>query len=240
MNDSSGVASDESSGIVDEAITSRRSVRAFLNTPIARQTIEDILSVARFAPSGSNIQPWRAYVLTGASKESLTQELLAAHDAVRDGADAQYQQEYQYYPRQWFEPYIGRRRELGWALYGLLGIGKGDFEKSHAQHGRNFSFFGAPVGLMFTLDRRLELGSWIDYGMFLQNIMVAARGRGLDTCPQQAFCRYHKIVMPHIGATEHEQLICGMSLGYADPTATANKLQPGRAPVAAFTTFLDG
>lgn len=235
MNDASRL---DASRIVDEAITSRRSVRAFLPTPVARTVIEDIVGVARNAPSGSNIQPWRVYVLTGAAKTSLTEKLLAAHDAVRDGADAQYQQEYQYYPRQWFEPYIGRRRELGWALYGLLGIGKGDFEKSHAQHGRNFSFFGAPVGMMFTLDRRLELGSWLDYGMFIQNIMVAARGRGLDTCPQQAFCRYHSIVIPHIGAGAHEQLICGMSLGYVDRSAPANQLQPGRAAVAEFTNFI--
>lgn len=235
MNDASRL---DSSRIVDEAITSRRSVRAFLPTPVARTVIEDILGVARNAPSGSNIQPWRVYVLTGAAKTSLTEKLLAAHDAVRDGADAQYQQEYQYYPRQWFEPYISRRRELGWALYGLLGIGKGDFEQSHAQHGRNFAFFGAPVGMMFTLDRRLELGSWLDYGMFIQNIMVAARGRGLDTCPQQAFCRYHSIVVSHIGAGAHEQLICGMSLGYADRSAPANQLQPGRAGVAEFTTFI--
>lgn len=236
MNDSMRSQPD---AIVDDAITSRRSVRGFLATPVARQTIEDILSVARHAPSGSNIQPWRVYVLAGAAKESLSRKLLAAHDAVRDGADAQYQQEYQYYPRQWFEPYIGRRRELGWALYRLLGIAKGDFEKSHAQHGRNFTFFGAPVGLMFTLDRRLELGSWLDYGMFIQNIMVAARGRGLDSCPQQAFCRYHSIVMAHIGATAHEQLICGMSLGFADTAEPANALHPVRAPVADFATFLD-
>lgn len=235
MNDASH---PDSSRMVDAAICSRRSVRAFLPTPVARTVIEDILGVARNAPSGSNIQPWRVYVLSGAAKSSLTDKLLAAHDAVRDGADAQYQQEYQYYPRQWFEPYLGRRRALGWALYGLLGIGKGDFDKSHAQHGRNFSFFGAPVGLMFTLDRRLELGSWLDYGMFIQNIMVAARGRGLDTCPQQAFCRYHSIVIEHVGASAHEQLICGMSLGYADRSAPANRLDPGRAPVGAFATFI--
>jgi len=128
---------------------------------------------------------------------------------------------------------------VGWDLYGLLGIAKGDKARMHAQHGRNYSFFDAPVGLMFTIDRVMELGSWLDYGMFLQNIMIAARARGLDTCPQAAFTQFHRIVMEHIGAPANEMLVCGMSLGYADPEAVENRLQTEREPVEGFTTFLE-
>ncbi len=225
-------------GVVDAAITSRRSVRRFLPTPIPRQTIEAILAAASRAPSGSNIQPWRVYVLTDPARAALISDVLAAHDADRDAPVPIHRADYEYYPRNWLEPYIGRRRQLGWSLYTLLGIGKGDFDKSHAQSGRNFRFFDAPVGLLFTVDRRLELGSWLDYGMFIQNIMVAARGRGLDTCPQQAWCRFHRIVARHVGMTEHEQLVCGMALGYADSNAIDNQLNVERAPVEAFTRFL--
>ncbi len=223
---------------VDAAIRSRRSVRSFLPTPVPRGTIEAILATASRAPSGSNIQPWRVYVLTDSTRDALINEVLAAHDAERGVAEPLHRADYEYYPRNWFEPYIGRRRQLGWSLYSLLGIGKGDFDKSHAQSGRNFRFFDAPVGLMFSIDRRLELGSWLDYGMFIQNIMVAARGRGLDTCPQQAWCRFHRIVARHVGMTEHEQLVCGMALGYADPDAIDNQLKVERAPVEAFARFV--
>ncbi len=224
--------------VVDEAIISRRSVRRFLPTPIPRATIEAILAAASRAPSGSNIQPWRVYVLTDAGRDSLIAEVSDAHDAERGVAEPEHRADYEYYPRNWFEPYIGRRRQLGWSLYNLLGIGKGDFDRSHAQSGRNYRFFDAPVGLMFSIDRRLELGSWLDYGMFLQNIMVAARGRGLDTCPQQAWCRYHRIVARHVGMTEHEQLVCGMALGYADPHCIENQFKTERAPVEAFARFI--
>ena len=222
---------------VDEAITSRRSIRRFLPTPVPRPVIEDILRVAAQAPSGSNVQPWQVYVLTGQRLARLCDQLMAAHDdpAVR----AQHQAEYAYYPTDWFEPYLGRRRATGWGLYNLLGIAKADRARMHAQHGRNFRFFDAPVGLFFTIDRRLQQGSWLDYGMFLQNIMVAARARGLDTCPQAAFIEWHRIVLPHVGAPDHEALVCGMALGHADPQAPENRLRTERAPVAEFTRFLD-
>jgi len=224
---------------VDAAIEGRRSVRAFLERPVPRALVERVLEVASRAPSGSNIQPWRVYVLTGERKAALTRELTTAYDTARDDPDSVEAPEYVYYPRNWFEPYIGRRRELGWSLYSLLEIGKGDFEKSHAYTGGNYRFFGAPVGLMFTIDRRLEIGSWLDYGMFIQNVMIAARGHGLETCPQQAFCRFHRIVARHIGQGEHEMLLCGMSMGYADESAVVNRLRPTRAGVGEFTTFLD-
>ena len=226
----------EQAAIVDAAITTRRSLRAFLPDPIPRQTIEEILAVASRAPSGTNTQPWKVYVLTGEAKAALSAKIAAAYD---DPAErAAHTEEYAYYPTEWKAPFIDRRRKVGWDLYGLLGIAKTDKERMHAQHRRNYEFFGAPVGFMFTIDRIMRQGSWLDFGMFLQNVMVAARGRGLDTCPQAAFTPFHQIIMPHIGATEHEQLVCGMSLGYADPSAVENRLVTEREPVAGFVRFL--
>jgi nitroreductase len=226
----------EQTAAVDAAITSRRSLRAYLPTPVPRATIEDILQVASRAPSGTNTQPWKVYVLTGERLQSLSREILEAFDDPAQAAT--HQQEYAYYPTQWEPPYIDRRRKVGWDLYGLLGIGKTDKERMHAQHGRNYRFFDAPVGLMFTIDRIMEKGSWLDYGMFLQNIMVAARARGLDTCPQAAFTQFHKIIMPAIGASADEMLVCGMSLGHADPAAIENSLITEREPVSGFARFL--
>ena len=221
---------------VDTAITSRRSIRAYLDTPVAREDIEQILHVAARAPSGTNTQPWKVYVLMGERKRKLSDAILAAHS---DPALArQHTEEYAYYPVEWRPPYIDRRRKVGWDLYGLLGIAKGDKPRMHAQHGRNYVFFDAPVGLMFTIDRVMQQGSWLDYGMFLQNIMVAARARGLDTCPQAAFTQFHRIILPQLGAGEDEMLVCGMSLGFADPEAVENTLVTEREPVAGFTRFL--
>ena len=229
----------ESTAAVDAAITSRRSLRAFLPTPVPRQTIEDILAVASRAPSGVNTQPWKVTVLTGAARERLSQKILAAHDASAaagsTGADVG---EYDYYPTEWASPYIERRRKVGWDLYGLLGIAKTDKARMHAQHGRNYAFFDAPVGLIFTIDRILRQGSWLDYGMFLENIMVAARGRGLDTCPQAAFIGFHGVIREELALPASEMVVCGMSLGYADPGAPANQLVTERVPVEAFTRFL--
>ena len=228
--------------IVDHALLTRRSVRGFLPTPIARADIEAILHAAGRAPSGSNIQPWKVYVLTGAVKEGLSEKILAAHDEEYErrkrGEPPAHQETYFYYPRQWFEPYVGRRRQLGWALYSLLGIGKTDYDKMHYQHGRNYTFFGAPVGMIFTIDKRLEQGSWLDYGMFLENIMVAARGRGLDTCPQQAFAAYHSIIRTELNLPENETVVCGMALGMEDKSAVANQLRAERAPVGDYAVFL--
>ena len=226
---------------VDAAIRSRMSVRAFTSQAVSHAEIEAILELASRAPSGTNCQPWRVYVLQGASRDSLVEKVCAAHDAIRaDPALAQsYREEYDYYPEKWVSPYIDRRRENGWGLYGLLGIGKGDKDKMHAQHQRNYQFFDAPVGLMFTIDRVMGRGSLVDYGAFMQNIMVAARGRGLHTCPQAAWNGFAKIIMPHIGAGEGEMLVCGMALGYADTAAPVNAFVTPRVPVAEFTRWLD-
>jgi nitroreductase len=225
---------------VDQAITSRMSVRAFLPDDIPRETLMQVLDVASRAPSGVNTQPWKVYVLQGATRDALVSKVCAAHDAVRADPSlaAEYQEAYAYYPEKWVSPYIERRRENGWGLYGLLGIGKGDKDKMHTQQQRNYQFFGAPVGLMFTIDRVLGRGSMLDYGMFLQSIMVAARGHGLHTCPQAAWNGFAKIILPHIGAGEEEILVCGMSLGYADPSALVNSFHTPREPASQFTHFV--
>jgi nitroreductase len=220
---------------VDAAITSRRSVRAFLPTPVPQQTIVEILDVAARAPSGTNTQPWKVHVLTGAAKERLTHDILAAYDDPVERA--KHTEEYAYYPTDWVSPYIDRRRKVGWDLYGLLGIGKTDKAGMHAQHGRNYRFFDAPVGLIFVIDRIMRQGSWLDYGMFLQNVMVAARARGLDTCPQAAFTQFHRIIEAQLGLAESEMVVCGMSLGWADHSAVVDTLVTQREPATAFTRF---
>ena len=220
---------------VDAAITSRRSIRAFLPTPIPEATIREILEVATRAPSGTNTQPWKVHVLTGAARQRLGDAIRAVYD---DPAErAQHTEEYDYYPREWISPYIDRRRKVGWDLYGLLEIGKTDKDKMHAQHGRNYVFFDAPVGLIFTIDRIMAQGSWLDYGMFLENIMVGARGRGLDTCPQAAFTQFHRVIRRELQLPDDEMVVCGMALGVADNEAVANRLTTARAAVDEFARF---
>src|SRR6202000_3262686 len=153
----------------------------------------------------------KVYVVTGAALARLSHELLAAYDDPQ--RDTLYQEEYRYYPQRWVSPYIDRRRKVGWDLYGLLGIEKGNKARMHEQHAQNYRFLGAPVGLFFTIDRGLERGSWLDYGMFVQAIMTAARGRGLDTCPQAAFIPFHRLIAGHLGLPDNEQFVCGMLLG---------------------------
>lgn len=222
--------------VVDHAITSRRSIRAFLPTSVPQHVIEEILEVAARAPSGTNTQPWKVTVLTGAARQRLSDAITAAYDDPKQRQ--QHAEEYAYYPTRWVEPYLGRRRKVGWDLYGLLGIGRDDKARMHAQHGRNYRFFDAPIGLIFTIDRIMEQGSWLDYGMFLQNIMIAARARGLDTCPQAAFTQFHRIIRSELSLADEEMVVCGMSLGYADPSKIENSLETAREPVAGFACFL--
>ena len=223
--------------LVDAAITSRRSIRAFLPTAVAREDIEAILAVSARAPSGTNTQPWKVTVLTGAARQRLSDAILAVH--ADPAAAREHVEQYAYYPREWVSPFIDRRRKVGWDLYALLGLGRDNKAGMAAQHGRNYNFFDAPVGLIFTIDRVLEQGSWLDYGMFLENIMVAARGRGLDTCPQAAFTQYHKIIAEHLQLPETEMVVCGMALGYADMDKVENTLVTEREPVASFARFLE-
>ncbi|WP_160000281.1 nitroreductase [Roseomonas sp. 18066] len=219
-------------GSAAEAIASRRSIRGFLDRPVPRPMLEAILALAARAPSGSNIQPWKLHAVTGAPLARLKAALMAAHDA---GAPSQ--REYEYYPTAWREPYLARRRQVGWQLYALAGVARGDREGGLRQQGRNFDFFGAPVGLVFTIDRDLEQGSWLDYGMFLQSIMIAARAEGLDTCPQAAIANYSDVLRRELGIPATETVVCGMALGWADPDEPANRLVSERAPLQDFVTF---
>jgi nitroreductase len=219
---------------VDRAIATRRSLRAFRPEAPPRELVEHLLLLAARAPSGTNMQPWRVHVATGATRARLVAAVQAAHGA-GPGDDPPWR----YYPESFFEPYLSRRRKVGWDLYALLGIGKGDKARMHAQVGRNFAFFDAPVGMVFTIDARLEVGSWLDHGMFLENLMVAARGHGLDTCPQAAFARYHRAIRSVLPIPEGETVVCGMALGYADMSAPENTLATERAPLADFAAFHD-
>lgn len=222
---------------IKAAIETRHSMRAYLPRPVERALIEDVLRTASRAPSGTNTQPWQVHVLTGAAKARLSQRISAAYDDPEELAT--HGEEYAYYPREWVSPYIDRRRKVGWDLYGLLGIAKGDKLRMHEQHGRNYLFFDAPVGLIFTIDRVMQQGSWLDYGMFLQNIMIAARAHGLHTCPQAAFTQFHRLIAEELALAPEQQLVCGMALGYADPAAVENSLVTEREPVAGFARFLD-
>jgi nitroreductase len=227
---------------VEAAINSRFSARAFLrDKPVPRDTLTHLLQLASRAASGTNTQPWKTYVLQGASRDSLVAQVCAAHDAIyaNPALAADYREAYDYYPEKWVSPYIDRRRQNGWSLYSLLGITKGDKDAMHRQHQRNFALFDAPVGLMFTLDKVMGRGSLLDYGMFLQTLMLAARAHGLHTCPQAAWNSFASIILPHIGAGPDEMLVCGMALGYADEAALVNSYSTPREAVADFTTWLE-
>lgn len=225
---------------IQQAMDSRMSARAFTQQAVSKETITDILHLASRAPSGTNTQPWKVYVLQGESRNSLVTKVCAAHDEIRAHPEkaADYREAYDYYPEKWVSPYIDRRRENGWSLYGLLGIGKADKDKMHLQHQRNYKFFDAPVGLMFTLDKVMGRGSLVDYGMFLQSVMLAARAHGLHTCPQAAWNGFATIILPHIGAGPDEMLVCGMALGYADDQDIVNTFRTPRETVASFTHWL--
>lgn len=221
---------------VDKTIYARRSVRAFLDTPVDPLMIRHILEVASRAPSGTNTQPWHVYVLTDETKERLSTEII---DAFLDPEKVkQYQEEYDYYPSSWVEPFISRRRKVGFDLYGLLGLGKEDKAGILHQHARNFRFFDAPVGLIFTIDRVMGKGSLLDYGMFMENIMISAGGHGLATCAQAAFNKFHEIIERQLNLPDNESVVCGMALGYEDKKAIVNTLKTVRAPLDEFVKFL--
>lgn len=222
---------------VEDVITGRYSCRAFLPDPVPREEIAAILSLASHAPSGTNIQPWKAWVLTGAALKRVSERLVALCNDPE--ASAAHSDPYPYYPKSWISPYLERRRKVGFALYGLLGIQKGDARRMQEQHARNFKFFDAPVGLIFTVDTVLEQGSWLDYGMFLQTLMLAAKARGLDTCPQAAFIQFHRVLREELGIPDSQAVVCGMSLGHADPQAPENALRTERAPLEEWVQFRD-
>lgn len=219
---------------VERAIETRRSVRAFLDTPVPPELILRLLALAARAPSGTNTQPWQVHVVSGSARERLVAEACRAFDDGRlAGRD-------DYYPQEFFEPYLSRRRKLGWEMYGLVGITKGDKTAMQRQTRRNFEFFGAPVGLMFTLHRDLGWGSHVDVGMFMQNLMVAARGHGLDTCPQAAWREVEAVVRQQLAISAEQILVCGMALGYAAQEAPINRLVTDRVMVDEFAVFHTG
>jgi nitroreductase len=220
---------------VEAALASRRSVRGFTGEPVPLEVVRHILALASRAPSMTNSQPWRVHVLTGAPLAALKSACREAH---RTGEH--WDAEYDYYPAEWTSPYLERRRQIGWALYGLLGIAKGDRAASHRQHGRNYDFFDAPIGMILTTTRVMRTGSYIDLGMFLQNAAIAARGYGLDTCPQAAFAFMHPIIRAQLDLADEEIVVCGMALGHADPAEPANALRTVRESVDEFATFHHG
>lgn len=219
---------------VDVAIRGRRSKRAFLPRTVSLDQVRAILDLARQAPSGSNIQPWKVRVLAGRAKEDLS---AAVHKRLEGEQGETADADWTYYPIEWREPYISRRRKSGWGLYNLVGIGKGDIEANKRFRRKNFDFFDAPVGMIFSLERDMQIGSWLDLGIFLGHVAIAARGLGLDTCPQQSWSNVQSTVHQHLQLPDNEVVICGMALGYADPDAAQNTLETERLGVDDFATF---
>ncbi len=225
-------AGDGAAVSVEAAILGRHSCRAFLPTGVPRAAVERLLGLASHAPSGSNSQPWKVRVVQGSMRQRLSDEVVAAHFAGAPHVEA-----YQYYPRAWTEPYLARRRKLGFDLYARVGIARGDKEGMSRQLARNYLFFDAPVGLFFSLDRDQGQSAWIDLGAFMQTFMLAARGVGLATCGLQAFAKFHEIVARRLGLGKEEVLVCAMALGFADETANVNRLVAERAAPAEFSEF---
>jgi nitroreductase len=226
---------DESREAVDRVLKGRFASRSFTCRAVPRQTIIDILDVARFAPSGANTQPWRVYVVAGARKQAISHALSKAHEEARD----QHSAEYQYYASPLPEPYASRRDQFGQLFYGSLGIQQSDTAARARQTSKNYGFFGAPVGLIIAIDRRLQTGSWLDLGMFIQNVMIAAGARGLQTCPQEAFSKYHALLRTLLPIPPEQIIVCGMSIGFAeDASLSAGSLMPKLA-VGEFAQFVD-
>lgn len=221
---------------VDDAILQRRSVRAFRPDPVPRALVEEILELARHAPSGTNVQPWHVHVVMGPARDRLIEAVLAHREAHRETGAPDAQSEFPRATKR-KEPYTTRMRTLGKAMYGLIGIPKGDAERQWAQWGRNYTFFDAPVGMLFTIDKELEYASWLDMGIFLQTIMLAAKARGLDTCAQGAWNNFWTVTKPLLGIPDTEYVVCGLSLGYADESDPVNRLVAEREPLSAIATF---
>lgn len=219
---------------VHQAIQQRHSVRAFLNRPVEKETIHKILECARWAPSGVNMQPWQVSVLSGESKQRLQQAMLDKFQAGERG-----KMDYSYYPDEWKAPYKLRRVETGKRLYGSLQIERKDKERQMAQWAVNYRAFDAPVMLLFWLDDCLQTGSYLDYGMFLQNIMLLAIEEGLATCPQGALGEYPEIARKELGYGDDKILLGGMALGYEDSSHPVNQYRTDREPVEIFTRFFE-
>lgn len=216
-----------------DAVIGRRSIRRFMSTPVPEETVLDILAAASRAPSGVNAQPWLVHLVTGAARDRLSDAAVAA------AAAGELSLEYQYLPTDMPEPYRSRRRKVGYELYALYGIDQEDYPARKEAMLRNFHFFGAPVGLFFTMERNLTAGSWLDMGMFMQNVMTIARAYGLETCPQQAWCDVGAVVRGALGIPDDHIILSGMALGHADPDAPENTLISDRIGTRAFTRIHD-
>ncbi|SDP61476.1 Nitroreductase [Ralstonia sp. 25mfcol4.1] len=216
---------------VASAVTSRRSVRAFKPRPIRQETVEQILQEAAAAPSGANIQPWRVYVVAGTVKDELANILVAAHRAGAAPPPT-------HFPEPLPDLFRTRLIDFGARYYASLGIDRNDTAARSRQTEKNFSFFGAPVGLIISIDRRLKPHSWIDIGLFAQNLMIAAKARGIDTCPQVAFAPYHAQIASYLNMPAEEVTAFGMSLGFGDPEAEVNQTRMPRERVQDFARLL--
>lgn len=217
-----------------EALQQRKSVRAFLDKGVDKETIELLLSAASHAPSGVNTQPWQVAVVTGDKKQALQTGI---ETAFRNGDKGK--ADYRYYPDQWFEPYKGRRKACGLQLYSTLKIVREDRERQMDQWAANYRAFDAPVMLLFFMDEGLQTGSYMDYGMFLQSVMLAAVDQGLATCPQASLADYPHIIKPALGYPRESILLCGMALGYEDTEAPVNSYRTPRETVNSFTRFFE-
>ncbi len=220
---------------VFEAARTRRSVRAYKADPVPKEMLREIVDLGRCAPSGSNIQPWRVHVLTGETLKRVGNAIQQAFLTDEPG----HKRDYNYYTDPIEEPYLARRRACGWGLYGTLGIGRGDHEKSKAYRASNYTFFGAPAGMVLTIDRTLEVGSWFDYGLFAQTLMLAARARGLHTCAEASIASYPDIVRHELGIARDYTIMCGIALGFAQTDAVVNTFQPERITLEDYATFYD-
>ncbi|MFP3605391.1 nitroreductase [Paraburkholderia sp. SIMBA_053] len=217
--------------VVDSVIRSRRAVRAFRPDPIARHVIDQILEVASCAPSNSNTQPWRVDVLAGPAKSALSDVLKQAHEENRHPPLT-------HMPEVLPEAMRRRQEAFGAAYYGVLGVPKHDVQQRARVTARNFDFFGAPVGLIFSIDSALTKFSWLDYGIFIQTVMVAAQAVGLDTCPQVSFARFQNVIAEHLVLPANYEVVCGMSMGLSDCDSPVSRLETGREPVENFARFL--
>lgn len=217
---------------IDDILETRKSIRAFRPDPVPLSLVQEILEVASRAPSGTNVQPWKVYVAAGEVRQRLEAEVLAHRETKPSDAAAEF-------PRtsKRKEPYLSRMRKLGKDMYSLLGIPKGDEAANWRQWGRNYQFFDAPVGMIFTVDKDLDAMAFIDIGILLQTIMLVAKARGLDTCAQGAWNNYWSVTRRVLGVPEDEYIVCGLSLGYADETAPVNTLVSEREPLASFASF---
>jgi nitroreductase len=219
---------------VSEAVRSRRSIRAFLNTPVAPELLREVLELAARAPSGGNLQPWRIHLVSGAAiarlRELMRERLRSA------GPDLA---EYDVYPPNLWDPYRTRRFEIGEIMYQALGIARGDKLARLERFAHNYDFFGAPVGLFCLIERRMGPPQWSDLGMYLQTVMLLLRERGVDSCAQESWSAYNRLVCTFLGTPPEQMLFCGMAIGYADEHAPVNQLQSPRAPLQEFATFHD-